>query len=400
MVVLVAMIPSRPSSVARSAIASMSLSAKSGAILTSSGTRRVLPGSRPSRGNVIWLPGRPAGNVIEGRAHRGQQRPQRRDRLKVPQAGRVRRADVDHHVVGHPGHQPGAGYVVRDRLVRGSGPGLADVHPDDDRTSPTPGQRAPPPARPTGPASPPAPPATWVTRAPATAAPPQLLSRGRRTRVVEAHPVHHRPVRGQPEHPRPRVIRLRLRRHRTDLNEREAKRAERVRAAGVLVETGGQPQRPGQVSPSARTRRTGYRGASQCHSDQAPPTRTRRADQPEPGRVRGLGRKPPQQHPVHQLIHGSMVAPRAMWGLPGLEEAVMAVRSERLEVPGHRGAERNPPSRRRAGRKSGHRRLRVFHHRDPHPSVTQPARGELGKRRSGAPVLGVRIDGKASRSPR
>ena len=250
-----------------------------------------------------WLPGRPAGNVIERGAHRGQQRPQRRDRLKVPQAGRIRRTDVDHHVVGYRGHQPGAGHVVRDRLVRRSGLGLADVHPDDDRTSPTPAQRAPP-----------APSAAWVTRAPAIAAPSQLLRRGRRTRVVEAHPVHHRPVRGQPEHPRPRVTRLRVRRHRTDLNEREAERAERVRAAGVLVEPGGQPQRPGQVQPE-RPHPEDRIPRREPAPQQPRPTghRARRADQPEPGRVRGLGRKPPQQHPVHHLIHGSMVAPRATW---------------------------------------------------------------------------------------
>ena len=328
----------------------MSLSARSGAILTSSGTRfprAAVPGAfrprcrAPPRPRCRAPPGprcrapprprcrAPPGRGVERLPDRGQQRPQRRDRLKVPQPRRVRRADVDHHVVGHPGHQPCAGYVVRDRRVRGSGLGLADVHPDDDRVPPAPGAPGPP-------------------RLP----PAQVRRRGRRARVVEAHPVHHGPVRRQPEHPRPGVARLRPRGHRTDLNEREAERTERVRAAGVLVEPGGQPQRPGQVQaerphPEDRIARREPAPQQPGHPGQ----RARRADQPEPGRVRGLGRKPAQQHPIHQLIHratGSRSRLRILlptepwWPAERPYPVTTQSRRSRFRTDGLRGRDRRP----------------------------------------------------------
>ena len=166
---LVAMIPSRPRSSARSATPRTSSSARSGAIFTSSGTRR-----RVAR-------------AVGGHAHRVEQRAELVDRLQVAQPGRVRRRDVDDQVVGVRREQAGALavvgldgglVVVRHQL------GLADV--DAEHRSPRPAaggdrQRGQPPRDRLG------------------------------AVVVEAHPVHDRPVGGQPEQPRPIVARLRPR---------------------------------------------------------------------------------------------------------------------------------------------------------------------------------------------
>ena len=140
-------------------------------------------------------------------------------------------------------------------------------------------------------------------------APLQAFRRGRRARVVEAHPVDQRPVGRQPEQPGSRIARLSLGRHRADLHEREPERAEYIGAPGVLVEPGGQPQRPRQVEPERSYPQ--HRVARREPPPQQPVParhRARDADQPEPGRVRRLRRETPQQHPVHQPIHGSMVA--------------------------------------------------------------------------------------------
>jgi len=51
----------------------------------------------------------------------------------------------------------------------------------------------------------------------------------------------------QAEQPRPRVARLRARRHRADLDEAEAERAERIQVFGVLVQSGGEPHRVGET---------------------------------------------------------------------------------------------------------------------------------------------------------
>ena len=115
MVVLVAMMPSRPSSTARSATASTSSSARSGAILTSSGTRRPV--------TVRSAASRTA--VSSGRSAVGG--------LEVAQAGGVRRGDVDDEVVGVRGEPLGGGHVVGDGLRLRDDLGLADV--DADRRS-------------------------------------------------------------------------------------------------------------------------------------------------------------------------------------------------------------------------------------------------------------------------
>ena len=95
-VVLVATMPSRPRARARSATASTSSSARSGAILTSSGTRPA--------GVRAGLVGDPAHGRRSGR--------EALDGLQVAQARGVRRGDVDDEVVGVRGEQPGAGGVV------------------------------------------------------------------------------------------------------------------------------------------------------------------------------------------------------------------------------------------------------------------------------------------------
>ena len=67
--------------------------------------------------------------------------------------------------------------------------------------------------------------------------------------VVEPHPVEQRAVVGQPEHPRWRIARLRLRGDGADLGVAESQRAPGLQARAVLVETGGQAQRAGEAHP-------------------------------------------------------------------------------------------------------------------------------------------------------
>ena len=123
-VVLVATMPSSPISSARSATASTSSSARSGAILTSSGTRRVVPPSATRRTC-------------------SQERAQALDGLQAAQARRVRRADVDDEVVGVGREQPRRRRVVGQHgglVVIGHDLGLADV---DARRGPAAGPARP-----------------------------------------------------------------------------------------------------------------------------------------------------------------------------------------------------------------------------------------------------------------
>ena len=110
---LVAMIPSRPTAPARSATASTSSSLRSGAILTSSGTRSAGDRRRP-RG-----------------VRRSAAAASRSTACRSAQARGVGRADVDHEVVGVRREQPGRLLVVGERrglVVLGHHLGLADVH--------------------------------------------------------------------------------------------------------------------------------------------------------------------------------------------------------------------------------------------------------------------------------
>ena len=185
-VVLVATMPASPSSTARSAISSMSASERSGAILTSTGVGGL-------------------------GADRGEDGPQRLDRLQVAQSRRVRRADVDHHERRQRAEQPGAFGVVVDRRLGRGGLGLADV--DADRH--------------------------------VGGVPRQLDRQLARAVVVESHPVEQRAVVGQPEHPRLRVAGLRLRGDGADLGVPEPQRTPGASARG----------RPCRIRPPGRAGR-------------------------------------------------------------------------------------------------------------------------------------------------
>ena len=180
MVVLVATIPSRPERQrpGRRPRATSS-SPRSGAIFTSSGTCR-----------SVTVVGAPADG---GRAAAASCSTACRSR----RPGRVRRGDVDHEVVGVRREQ--AGCSSRSRRPPASS-GTTLVLP-----------MLMPSGRPARPV-------------------PVDAARGEPARdhlgavVVEAHPVDHRAVGGQPEQPRLRVARLRLAGDRADLDEAEAER--------------------------------------------------------------------------------------------------------------------------------------------------------------------------------
>ena len=59
------------------------------------------------------------------------------------------------------------------------------------------------------------------------------------------------------EQARPRIARLRPRRHAAQFEEAEAERGERVDVLGVLVEAGGEADRIREISPIARTGQAG-----------------------------------------------------------------------------------------------------------------------------------------------
>ncbi len=70
--------------------------------------------------------------------------------------------------------------------------------------------------------------------------------------VVEAHAVDQRIGRRQPKHARPRVARLRARRHGAHFDEAEAERAKRVDIGAVLVQPRRQPDRIRERDPHHR----------------------------------------------------------------------------------------------------------------------------------------------------
>jgi len=203
----------------------------------------------------------PPARCIQRRTHRHQHRPQPAGRLQVTQPWRVRRADVDHHVVRHPGHRPRAGRVVGRGLGFRHHARLADIHPDY---------------------------GTLPTRI------PQLSRRRGGPGVIEPHPVDQRPVRGQPEQPRLGVPRLGLRGHRADLHEPEPQRGQPARPERVLVEPCRQPERAGKLQPQRP------HPQHRLPRPQPPPEQPRRprhprdpADQPEGPQVRRLRGHPP-----------------------------------------------------------------------------------------------------------
>ena len=65
--------------------------------------------------------------------------------------------------------------------------------------------------------------------------------------IVEAHAVDHRLVLDEAEQPGPGIARLGTRRQRADLDEAEAEAEQLPEDLGVLVETGGEPDRIGEM---------------------------------------------------------------------------------------------------------------------------------------------------------
>ena len=167
------------------------------------------------------------------------------DGLEVAQARGVRRADVDHEVVGVRREQPRALPVVgehRGLVVVRHDLGLADVDPEHRRVGAVCRRKAAESAqfaRRTTPSR------RSLPGLPRREPPGDHLG----AVVVEAHPVDDRAVLRQPEQPRLRVARLGLARDRADLDVPEAERGQRVDADGVLVEARGEAEdvREGQA---------------------------------------------------------------------------------------------------------------------------------------------------------
>ena len=192
-VVLVATMPARPSSTARSAISSTSASDRSGAILTSTGVGvSARTAARIGRSDSTACRSRSPGVFGE---------------LTL----------TTRNAASGPTSRALSAVVVDGVLGRGD-LGLADVDPD-----------------------------RHVRRVPRQ---PQRQLAG--AVVVEAHPVEQRAVVGQPEHPRRRVAGLRLRGDGADLGVAEAQRAPGVQPAAVLVEAGRQAERAGETHPEHR----------------------------------------------------------------------------------------------------------------------------------------------------
>ena len=143
-----------------------------------------------------------------------QERPRVLPALHRAEARRVGRRDVDDDEVGHAGDRVERGQIVLDDALDVVGrhrPGLADRHPGGHRQ--------------------------------AGAHRPETRGGAHRTLVGEAEPVDERAIGGQTEHVRVGVRRLRLGRHRPELEVPEAERREGPRAAHVLVEPSGEAQR-------------------------------------------------------------------------------------------------------------------------------------------------------------
>ncbi len=202
---------------------SRSPSVRSGAILSSSGVRA------PRLG-------RPLARID----HAGEQVVERRGLLQVAQSGRVRRRDIDGEEVDMGGERRDAGHVVGgtiDRILVG-----ADVDADDA----------------------------------AAAARREARRDGRDAVAVEAEPVDHRLVGIEAKQPRPRIARLRLRRHAAGFDEAEPEPEQRVHHFGILVEAGREPDRIGEPQAESRNgelcvvrRRARQRRALECMQRQA-----------------------------------------------------------------------------------------------------------------------------------
>jgi hypothetical protein len=149
-------------------------------------------------------------------AHRREQLGESALVLQGSKARRVGRRDVDGQIVGERRH------FARARGIIGDPVRAVLVRPDIDSDDPPP---------------------------PALAAALEPAAGRFEAAVVEAHPVDHSPILGEPEQPRPRVPRLRLRGHGPDLDEAEPEAQHLLVHLGVLVEPRGEPDGTGKVEP-------------------------------------------------------------------------------------------------------------------------------------------------------
>ncbi len=207
------------------------------------------------------------GQLDAARLQRREQGVERVVRLQRAQVGGVRAGDVDRHVVGVRVDAVEARQVVVGGALDRRGGVLADVQAED------------------------------AAGAAEAARAPHVGEEGGQPLVVEAEPVDERAGGGQAEHARLRVARLRQRRHRADLDEAEAHRAQAVDGAAVLVEPGGEADAVREAQPGER-RRVG-------HARLRPQALQRRVLQPRQGverqLVRMLGVEPEQERP-HQRV--------------------------------------------------------------------------------------------------
>ena len=91
------------------------------------------------------------------------------------------------------------------------------------------------------------------TMPPACAARRKARRDGLDALAVEAEPVDHRLVGIEAKQARPRIARLRLRRHAAGLDEAEAEPEQRIDHFGILVEAGRKADRIGKLRPKAAT---------------------------------------------------------------------------------------------------------------------------------------------------
>ncbi len=139
-----------------------------------------------------------------------------------------------------------------------------------------------------------------------------------RALVVEAHPVDQRAVVDQPEQPRRRVAGLRLTGDGADLDVVEAEHRQAVDAEAVLVESGRETERAGQVEAErGGAQRAVARGEHQAHQLTQTGDGGRQPD-PEEGQVVGLLRVHLPEDEVEQGLVQGVLLLAWKWGAPGL----------------------------------------------------------------------------------
>lgn len=231
---------------------------------------------------VDVLVGQVGGDLHEHRhghgvQHRGEDRAQRLDGLQIPQAGGVGGGDVDDHEVGERAEESCALGVVLGGLLGRHDLRLADVRADGD----------------------------------GAAALPEPIGGLPGTVVVESHPVHDRPVLGEAEQSRLRIARLCLGGDGADLGEPESERTPHVDTGRVLVETGRQAHRRGELHAEDGVAEDGVVGDEHLRHQGAQRPDASRPAHREEGEVVGSFRRQQEHEPkkiaVHELLPASPV---------------------------------------------------------------------------------------------